>query len=490
MKNKVLFGIALLIISAKIFGQEGYTILSAKLPFSTEVMDYYVKRIGTNYILNGDIIVGSTLQRTAIYQSNNTQDGYLWPRGGVPVKIDLSMYRNNNERGMDMSAMALRAIDDLNSATNIRLVPYTGQKDYIRIMYTSDIGYGGISPIGRIGGEQIIYITRQSTSKTIVHELMHSLGFWHEQSRHDRDSYIKINWSNIDSTKMHNFQIEPGTTSGAYDYESVMHYHAKAFAKDTSKVTIQCKNGNVISDCVFGSYYVFSDKDIAGINTTYFYNAGTAAINYEAELSITETVADVMKQQQKRISPVVKEAQRQQITEGLYKIKINQTGRHLAIEGVSKENGARLVQWDYVDQNNHKFYVTKRADNTFTLWGWDSRKYVCAASGNKEDGTAVVQDSFADYLGTWKIEYSNQNGCKPGWVITNVVSGKPLHLVGDGNGAGFEIRAQKFLDGEYDCASTFQFESLGDIPAELKSPESVPAQKINSPAIQKMKKNN
>ena len=39
----------------------------------------------------------------------------------------------------------------------------------------------------------------------VLHELLHTLGLWHEQSRLDRDQYVRILWENIRTGKEDNF---------------------------------------------------------------------------------------------------------------------------------------------------------------------------------------------------------------------------------------------------------------------------------------------
>lgn len=49
----------------------------------------------------------------------------------------------------------------------------------------------------RKGKQKLSIGTNCDRIATIEHEFFHALGFWHEQSRADRDDYVKIMWDLI-----------------------------------------------------------------------------------------------------------------------------------------------------------------------------------------------------------------------------------------------------------------------------------------------------
>lgn len=169
--------------------------------------------------------------------------------------------------------------------------------------------------------------------------------------------------------------------------------------------------------------------------------------------------------------------------DGLYKIQVVQTGKYLAIEGISKQNFANVVQWDYANQGNHQFYVKKNDDGSYYLSAKHSGKYVCTKIGNKAEGDKIIQNDLPELYGKWQLIFSTQQGCNQGWKITYSYSGLPMQLVGAGNGAGFELRTQQQHDGDYDCAYTYIFIKLED--TEPTKPES---KKTNKDIIAPVKK--
>nr|XP_039269017.1 astacin-like [Styela clava] len=137
--------------------------------------------------------------------------------------------------GIDYAVEAINlAIADFHANTCIRFVQRVNEEKYIRFMNGgsgSCWSYVGV----RSNGINDVSIGRGCQQKGIViHELMHALGFWHEQSRPDRDNYVTILWDNIIDGKEHNFNKHTNIDSlgSKYDTLSVMHYSNGAFSKN------------------------------------------------------------------------------------------------------------------------------------------------------------------------------------------------------------------------------------------------------------------
>lgn len=157
-------------------------------------------------------------------------DRTLWPEGIVPFEIDESV--------ANITDLLLEAMDVYHRETCIRFVPRTDEYDYIKIVNSS----GCFSYLGRQGGQQVVSIGRGCEYLgTVIHELMHAIGFTHEHQRSDRDDYIAIIMENVRKTQVSQFtKVKPWNNRifTDYDFDSIMHYGPTAFSKARNLTTV------------------------------------------------------------------------------------------------------------------------------------------------------------------------------------------------------------------------------------------------------------
>lgn len=167
--------------------------------------------------------VGFCLFAVNQIQSANTVSSpnrYRWPGGVIPFVIDSNV--PHKER-------ILNAIRQWTERTPIRLVPRAEERNYVRFVRENNDGLC-FSSIGMIGGEQKIRTDDKCETGTLVHEIGHTVGLWHEQSRRDRDRFVKVVYQNISHSSVRDFDrhINDEPDFSRYDFGSIMHYGAYA----------------------------------------------------------------------------------------------------------------------------------------------------------------------------------------------------------------------------------------------------------------------
>ncbi|GMT33441.1 hypothetical protein PFISCL1PPCAC_24738, partial [Pristionchus fissidentatus] len=150
----------------------------------------------------------------------------------IPVSIDASYPRD----GIQVLRDGMRFWND---NTCVRFAEGAQGVNKVKFIY----GDGCYSWIGMIGNEQQVSIGRGcGTVGTVTHELGHTIGLYHTQSRYDRDNYVIINDKNIQNGTAHNFDKETAENTDnygiPYEYGSNMHYEPFGFAKDRKIPTL------------------------------------------------------------------------------------------------------------------------------------------------------------------------------------------------------------------------------------------------------------
>ncbi|KAM7361905.1 zinc metalloproteinase nas-1-like [Cochliomyia hominivorax] len=184
-----------------------------------------------------------------------------WPNGDVPFEIAGDFSRDELE-------IIAYAIDEYHTKTCIRFIHRTSETDYISIVKGNS---GCWSSVGRVGGRQEVNLQAPgclTKPGTAIHELMHVLGFLHEQNRKERDSFVAIQFQNVLRNAEPNFQIISNTVAFGvgYDYGSVMHYSPNAFTRN-GQPTIVAKKPE--GRYVMGQRDGFSPLDIEKVNRMY-----------------------------------------------------------------------------------------------------------------------------------------------------------------------------------------------------------------------------
>ncbi len=231
--------------------------------------------------------VNATSTKTFLHESHR-----YWPNGEVPYEIDPGF--TSDERITILAAMA-----HVEMHTCITYRQRTGN-DFDYVYVTPDAGGCYVQGLGYFQGDGFhgVYLSQGGCVNfgTVVHELLHSLGQFHEQTHIDRNDHIQVMWQNMDPDWWSQFYktIRPGTSPRppscwdvrnnvppysllddcyigfsdsfdvTYDYYSVMHYRKYSTSNNGEPVMIPKPDASIETG---GN--VMTNKDAEKVNFAY-----------------------------------------------------------------------------------------------------------------------------------------------------------------------------------------------------------------------------
>jgi len=195
---------------------------------------------------DGDIILNPR-QRNGILKVNR------WTGGTIYYE------RLNDTYTPEQKNIFYNALRTIEANTCVRFIPRTNQAIYLKVYTFVFPRRVCQSTIGMNRGKDANYMyltvpspgSREETcwrQRTILHELLHVVGLFHEHSRYDRDNYVTIHRENIAQGGENQFSLvrqDQSSTYGLpYDYLSIMHYHKYSGSVNQffDKITIETKN--------------------------------------------------------------------------------------------------------------------------------------------------------------------------------------------------------------------------------------------------------
>lgn len=166
----------------------------------------------------------------------------LWPLRTVPYTFAKS-FDSQSRRAI------IAGFELIETNTCIKFKPRVKEVDYLKIIEED----GCWSFVGRRGKKQEISLpTGCRQLQTVVHELMHTLGFYHEHNRFDRDEYVDIRFQNIEKDNYDQFERRKQSKSKVFrpfDFMSTMLYEPNSFSKNKRNTIVsKVKGKRVLRD--------------------------------------------------------------------------------------------------------------------------------------------------------------------------------------------------------------------------------------------------
>jgi hypothetical protein len=188
---------------------------------------------------------------------------YLWLKTGNQYQIPYVIASGSG----DLTNLNTAITQFNNTFSNIQFVAYTGQTDYVSFYFDPNNLSGECEAIvGRAGGEQQVGGSAACVVGTILHEMGHTVGLWHEQSRPDRNTYVSVNYDNLIKGSISNFNqiYDNGQETTLFDYASIMEYPAFSFSRNGGPAIESIPPGIPLSN-----YNGYTTADIDGIERLY-----------------------------------------------------------------------------------------------------------------------------------------------------------------------------------------------------------------------------
>ncbi|XP_037042821.1 blastula protease 10-like [Bradysia coprophila] len=217
----------------------------------------------------GDMVLSEQQQRVlkSMERTGLIDVNMRWPNNVVPYV--LSDVFSDEQKSYIEAGLA-----ELARVSCLTFTPRTDEENYVRVNGQDG---GCWSEVGFLNsGEQEVNLALAEPGVgcfrigTIIHEFLHTLGFYHMQSATERDDYVKIAWENILPGLEHNFDSYPAdmiSNFGVdYDVLSVMHYPAYGFTRN-GYATIIPHDITLIR--TMGQRTGMSDKDVSRLNSMY-----------------------------------------------------------------------------------------------------------------------------------------------------------------------------------------------------------------------------